>query len=179
MRRAREWTFIVVVAVLAAGGGYAFNAWRTAPDRAASARPDVRAVLLSARFPDLQGEPQALDQWRGQVVVVNFWATWCAPCREEIPMFVRLQQAHGSRGLQFVGIAIDQPAAVRPFAAELHMNFPVLIGGIDAIEITRKLGNRAGVLPYTVVIDRQGRIAALEVGAAKESRLLPLLESLL
>ena len=179
MKRAREWALVALVAGAAAAGGYAFNTWRTAPDPAASSRPQAHAALLSARFPDLQGAPQALDQWRGRVVVVNFWATWCAPCREEIPMFVRLQDAHRNRGLQFVGIAIDQPAAVRPFAAELHMNFPVLIGGMDAIEITRGLGNRAGVLPYTVVIDRQGRIAALEAGAAKESKLVPLLESLL
>ncbi|MGZ5127731.1 MAG: TlpA family protein disulfide reductase, partial [Burkholderiales bacterium] len=79
----------------------------------------------------------------------------------------------------FVGIAIDQPDKVRPYAAELGMNFPVLIGSVDAIELTRTLGNRAGVLPYTIVIDRTGRIAAIEVGAAKESKLRPLLASLL
>ena len=170
---------LAVVAVAAAFGGYAFNVWRSVPDSAVQASPDARAALLSARFPDLDQKSQALDQWRGKVVVVNFWATWCAPCREEIPMFVRLQDAHRSRGLQFVGIAIDQPAAVRPFAEELRMNFPILIGGIDAIDLTRKLGNRAGVLPYTVVIDREGRISALHVGAAKENVLAPLLESLL
>ena len=179
MRRTREWALIGLVAIAAALGGYAFNAWRTAPDGAAGATPEAQAALMSARFPDLNQTPQPLDQWRGKVVVINFWATWCAPCREEIPLFVRLQEAHRDRGLQFVGIAIDQPAAVRPFPDELRMNFPVLIAGIDAIDMTRKLGNRAGVLPYTVVIDRQGRVVALQVGAVKEGKLVPLLESLL
>ena len=64
--------------------------------------------------PTSKGEPQALEQWRGKVLVVNFWATWCAPCREEIPIFVRLQEKYGARGLQFVGIAIDQPEQGAP-----------------------------------------------------------------
>jgi thiol-disulfide isomerase/thioredoxin len=120
-----------------------------------------------------------VEQWRGKVIVVNFWATWCAPCREEIPMFVKLQEKYGSRGLQFVGIAIDQPAKVRPFASEFGMNFPVLIGGAEAIELTRTLGNKASVLPYTVILTRDGRIAATEMGAVKEERFESFLASLL
>ena len=84
---------------------------------------------------------------------------------------MKLQKKYGAEGLQFVGVAIDQPEKVRPYAADLGMNFPVLMGGVDTIELTRSLGNRAGVLPFTIILGRDGRIAAREVGAAKEAPL--------
>jgi thiol-disulfide isomerase/thioredoxin len=179
VRRAHEWALVAVVALASGAAGYVYHAGRTAPESTTQASTAGLERLVSMRLPDLDQQPRSIDQWRGKVVVVNFWATWCAPCREEIPMFVRLQEEHRDRGLQFVGIALDQPDKVRPYAAELGMNFPVLIGSVDAIELTRTLGNRAGVLPYTVVIDRTGRIASIEVGAAKESKLRALLASLL
>jgi len=171
----REWLPVLVVALVAAAGGFAYQQWRLAP------APDADAVkvLTAAQFPDLDGKAQALEQWRGKVLVVNFWATWCAPCRDEIPVFVKLQDKYRAQGLQFIGIAVDQVGKVQPFAAEFGMNFPVLIGSADAIELSRKLGNRAGVLPFTVVLTRDGRIAATEVGAAKEARLETFLASLL
>ncbi|HYC47685.1 MAG TPA: TlpA disulfide reductase family protein [Burkholderiales bacterium] len=176
MNRRGQWLAIALVAAGAALAGFAFNAWRSAPQAAAA---DATAALLDARLPDLDGRPQAVQQWNGRVIVVNFWATWCAPCRDEIPILVKLQEKHGPRGLQFVGIAIDQPDKVRPYATEMRMNFPILIGGAETIELTRKLGNRAGVLPFTVIISRDGRIVAREIGAAKEAQLeaqlLPLL----
>jgi thiol-disulfide isomerase/thioredoxin len=168
-RRAREWLVIVLVAFAAGAGGYAFNVWRTAPDRAAAAT--ARDTLLAARLPDLNDRPQALGQWKGKVLVVNFWATWCAPCREEIPLFVKLQKKYAARGVQFVGIAIDQAEKVRPYATELGMNFPILIGNVDTIDLGRTLGNRAGVLPFTVFVGRDGNIVSTEVGAIKEAKL--------
>jgi thiol:disulfide interchange protein DsbD len=176
--RLREWALIAVVAAAAGGAGFAYHLGRIAPEPVI-ASSDAIAALMTAQLPDLDNKIQAIEQWRGNVVVVNFWATWCAPCRDEIPVFMRLQQKYRDRGLQFVGIAIDQPDKVRPYAAELGMNFPILIGGAEAIELARKLGNRAGVLPYTVVVDRQGRVAATKIGAAQESKLGPLLASLL
>ena len=174
-RSLRERLLIVCVALAAAAAGYAYNLWRTGPASGDTGLP----ALMAARLPNLEGNPQSLDQWRGKVLVVNFWATWCAPCREEIPLFVKLQKEYGERGLQFVGIAIDQPEKVRPYAAELGMNFPVLIGGADAIDLTRTLGNSASVLPFTVILDRKGALAQKKVGALKEAELEPLLAELL
>lgn len=169
---------MVAVAVLAAALGYGYHVWRTAPAPAAAATGGLSA-LMASNLPDLDQRPQSITQWRGNVIVVNFWATWCAPCREEIPLFVKLQEKYGNRGLQFVGIAIDNLNQVKPYAAELGMNFPVLIGGADAIELARQLGNKAGVLPFTVILNREGKIVATEVGAMKEAKLEPMLASLL
>jgi thiol-disulfide isomerase/thioredoxin len=79
-------------------------------------------ALLAVSLPDAAGTPQTLGQWRGKLLVVNFWATWCAPCREEMPMFVKAQADHGGRGLQLVGIAVDDAAKVRQFASEIGVN---------------------------------------------------------
>jgi thiol-disulfide isomerase/thioredoxin len=135
--------------------------------------------MLAVTLPDLDGKPETLGRWRGKVLAINFWATWCAPCREEIPLFVKLQKKYGGQGLQFVGIAIDQPEKVRPYAAELQMNFPVLIGRMDSIELTTTFGNRARVLPFTVIFGRNGAVAATQIGVLKEARLEALLATLL
>ena len=175
MSRRREWSLIGLVAIAAAVAGYLYNTSRTAPEVHVQ---QGAATLAGARLPDLEGAPQGLDQWRGKVVVVNFWATWCAPCREEIPLLVKLQHKYRDRGLQIVGIAIDQPDKVRPYAAEMGMNFPILLAAADGIELTRELGNKAGVLPFTVVLGRDGKIASREIGVLKEPRIEALLSRL-
>lgn len=134
---------------------------------------------MATQFIDMEGRPQLLSQWRGRVLVVNFWATWCAPCREEIPGFVRLQEKYRDRGLQFVGIAIDQRDKVQAFAREFGMNYPVLLGGIDSVEMSRQAGNRVGALPFTVILDRNGQIVGRELGGLKESRLDEMIKPLL
>ena len=175
MRPAREWVPVVAVALTAAAAGFAYNVWRTVPE----AQPGHGDSMIEVTLPDLDGTPQALAQWRGKVVVVNFWATWCAPCREEIPLLVKLQTKYREGGLQLVGIAIDQPDKVRPYAKEMGMNFPILIGGVDAIDLTKTLGNRVGVLPFTVVVGRDGTVASREVGILKEARIEAILAPLL
>lgn len=148
---------------------------RQATDQAAA------GGLLAARFPDLEGRERAFGEWKGQVLVVNFWATWCAPCREEIPLFVAMQDKHAARGLQIVGLAIDKADPVRAFARQFGINYPLLIGGFEAVEIMRPLGNTAGALPFSVIYDRDGQAVLARTGAFHgdelESRLRPLLDS--
>ena len=113
---------------------------------------------------DLQNRPRRVGEWDGKVLVVNFWATWCSPCRKEIPQFIALQQEFGTRGLQFLGIAIDDPGAVREFVQSLQVNYPVLVGEQDAIDVAKAYGNLIGALPYTVVVDRKGAIVLTHQG---------------
>jgi thiol-disulfide isomerase/thioredoxin len=164
---------IVVVAVLAVVAGYFAYAWHER-----HAGPPVEAQVWSRTFPDLAGAAQPLSQWRGKTLVINFWATWCEPCRKEIPLFVKLQQEYGARGVQFVGIAIDQPDKVRAFARDYRMNYPVLLGGMDAAEWSQRLGNSAAALPYTLLIGPEGQVRMNHVGMLDEAMILPYLLAL-
>ncbi|MGH8648549.1 MAG: TlpA family protein disulfide reductase [Burkholderiales bacterium] len=176
--KARALAVLILVAGVSAAAGVGYQLWSQGGGAGMDTQEAVERVL-KAQLADVKGATGSLEQWRGSVLVVNYWATWCAPCREEIPVFVRLQERYGSRGLQFVGIAIDQPDKVAEFAREFRINYPLLLGGVEAIELLRQVGNRAGVLPYTLVIDRKGNLVSRESGGLKEARLegliLPLL----
>ena len=158
-------------AVLALAGGVAFAVWDQTPRDATK--------LLALSLPDTSGQQQSLAQWRGKVVVVNFWATWCEPCRKEMPEFVRVQRELGPRGLQFVGIAVDQRDKVEQFAKELDLNYPALIGGYDVVDLSKSLGNQLSALPFTIVIDRQGNVATTQLGPFKPDKLRATVDSLL
>ena len=130
-------------------------------------------------LPDLQGKPQAVGQWRGKVLVINFWATWCEPCREEIPIFVKMQEKYRDKGLQFVGISIDQADKTSEFSRNFSINYPSLIGTMDTVEVSRQAGNKRRVLPYTIVLDRKGEVIATELGGLTEGKLESLIAPLL
>ena len=133
-----------------------------APITAPAAAPATEVFDWS--FADVAGQPQALAQWRGRLLVLNFWATWCPPCLHEIPAFIALQQRLGGKDLQFVGIALDQVESVRPFVADHGMNYPVLVGDQDVARFMTSLGNEVGGLPYTVIIGRDGKVLAKHQG---------------
>jgi thiol-disulfide isomerase/thioredoxin len=170
MRRFLPWLAIVAVAIGAAGAGLYFGRAATGTDGAG---------LLAISLPDAAGKDEALAQWKGKVVVVNFWATWCAPCREEMPEFVRAQRELGGKGLQFVGIAIDEPDKVSRFVNELGLNYPALIGGYGAMELSKALGNQMMALPFTVVLDRSGRIVHTQLGPLRDAKLRSIVGELL
>ena len=144
------------------------------PDSAAGG-----AEVLRAAYPDLEGKIRALGQWRGKVLVVNFWATWCPPCREEIPQFVALQRDWGGRGLQFVGVAIDTREKVKPYAKAVAMNYPVLLADAGSLDLMKALGNPSGGLPFTVIVDREGEVVRRELGGLDRPKLEALLAPLL
>ena len=127
--------------------------------------------VFAASFKDLEGKPQPLRQWRGRVLVLNFWAPWCLPCREEIPDFIKLQEKYRDRGLMFIGVALDDSAKVRVSADEMGINYTILLGEMDAADMAGKIGNEVGGIPFTVVIDRSGKIVASKVGKMNLSRL--------
>ena len=140
---------------------------------------EANAALAGLALPDAAGKEQRLDQWRGKVLVVNFWATWCAPCREEMPEFIKAQSEFGAKGLQFVGIAVDQPDKVQQFATEIGLNYPTLVGGFGAMELSKTLGNSVMALPFTVIVDRNGAVVHTQLGVLKPDKLQSVVKSLL
>lgn len=138
------------------------------------------AAILAANLPDIHGENQAVSQWLGKVMVVNFWATWCTPCQEEIPEFIETQEKFRDQGLVFVGIAIDQADKVKMFSQDFGINYPVLVGSLNTWSVAQAAGNRMSVLPYTVVINRSGEIIETYVGRVSlkklEKLVIPLLK---
>lgn len=137
------------------------------------------AELLAHSFMDLAGKPRRLIEWQGRVIVCNFWATWCAPCREEIPLLIAAQQQHPSSMVQIVGIGIDHAHKISEFAAQLKMTYPLLVADSTALDTMKQLGNRSGGLPFTVVLDRRGAVAETRLGALKPGELEQILAPLL
>ena len=140
--------------------------------------PDT-STLPTFRLPDLTGKPHQLSDWKGKVVVLNFWATWCPPCKREIPEFVKLQRQYGGQGLQFVGIAIEDKEPVSEYTDFIDINYPILIGGDSAIELAKRMGNQFGAVPYSVVIDRQGHLVHRQTGEFSSADLIKIIEPLL
>lgn len=137
------------------------------------------ATLVRTELPDLAGKRTTLAAWQGKVRVVNFWATWCTPCRKEIPGLIAVQRKLAANGVQVVGIAVDQADKVRAFAKEMRIDYPILVAGMGGAELSRKVGNRTGALPFTIVLDRAGNAVTSHLGLITaeelEKILIPLL----
>ena len=162
---------IILVAALAAGAGF----WFAQQKRQVAAIP-ADARLIDFTLPDLQGKPQALGQWKGKTILLNFWATWCPPCRKEIPLFVDMQDSYGKRGLQIVGVAIDNKQDVSDFMDTYFINYPVVIGSDNALKLMEQYGNHLGSLPYSVIIAADGKLVHRKIGAYSHKELDTLLQ---
>ena len=160
--------YVIPLALTAMAAGIWLAQARHAPRTPAA--PAV-AALWQLGFPDPQGQTQQLAQWRGQVVVLNFWASWCAPCREEMPDFAALRRQYRPDGVEFLGIAIDNPANVAQFLQRQPVDYPILIGEGAAHSLARQLGNPSGALPYTIVLDRNGNIVLSHLGRLSRATL--------
>lgn len=146
---------LALTAILSLGvgiGGYlGFERWQSASEDAVTLRPEFE-------LPNLDGELKSITQWDGQIIALNFWASWCPPCIREIPHFVELQNEYADQGVQFIGVAVDRVEEARRFAEDLGMNYPLMYGVQRAMEVSERYGNVTGTLPYTVLIDRDGAI---------------------
>jgi thiol-disulfide isomerase/thioredoxin len=130
-------------------------------------------------MPDLADQQRNISEWHGKVIVLNFWATWCPPCLKEIPEFVELQNELGDKGLQFIGIAIEEKDPVVEFLKSTKINYPILIGSDAGISLSVKLGNVIQAVPYSVVIDRNGNIAHSHPGEFSKQQILEIVTPLL
>ena len=113
---------------------------------------------------DVHDQPRTLQDWPDKALIVNFWATWCAPCRREIPLLKQLQSEHGDEGFQVIGIAVDFRDKVLAYTKEMQIDYPVLIGEQDALDAAAAFGVDAIGFPFTIFADRQGRIVVAHLG---------------
>jgi thiol-disulfide isomerase/thioredoxin len=123
--------------------------------------------LYGQSLSDLQGTPQPLGKWRGKPLVVNFWATWCAPCVQEMPELSELAAQDAGKTFNVIGIGIDSPSNMSEFAAKLKIAYPLYVGGMGGTEMSRAFGNKAGGLPYTVLIGADGQVRKTYLGKLK------------
>jgi thiol-disulfide isomerase/thioredoxin len=128
-------------------------------------------ALYAQTLLDAAGAPQALSQWKGKALLVNFWAPWCPPCVEEMPELSALQTEHAANKLQIIGIGIDTPANIAEFAKKFDIAYPLYVAGIQGTELSRQLGNKVGGLPYTVLIGADGQIKKTYLGILKFDQL--------
>ncbi|EPZ15264.1 hypothetical protein M622_03820 [Thauera terpenica 58Eu] len=172
MKRKLQTALIVAVAVAAGIGGYLANRNPTTTTTQTREVPlETVNALLALRLADTEGQLQALEQWRGKVIVANFWATWCPPCRKEIPDFAAASQSLAGEPVQFIGLSIDSADKVRAFRDEFKVPYPLLIAGPEVLTLAAGFGNEARALPFTLIIDRDGKVRHIKLGTLKREEL--------
>jgi thiol-disulfide isomerase/thioredoxin len=187
--KASNIVFSVFVAGVAAALGIGIvTYWPQAPDRPDTASQEARTAtqspMISQRrpdftMPDLTGKQRNIKEWDGKVLAVNFWATWCEPCKREIADFNLLQNQYGDKGFQFIGVALDDLDAVQTYLKTSTIAYPVLIGEEQAARIASRYGDDEGVVPYTAFINRKGQIAFIQYGAMSQDLARQVINSLL
>lgn len=163
----------VAAAATLAGAGIAWRKWSPGPDH-----PDAAAAIWPLTFDTPKGAKLDMQSLRGKPMLLNFWATWCPPCIEEMPMLDAFYRENAANGWQVVGLAIDQPSAVRAFLERTPVSFPIGLAGMGGSELSKALGNLAGGLPFTVVVGsagqvlqrRMGRVSTAELGQWRQLR---------
>lgn len=170
---------IVLVAVTALIAGLFLSARHYAEPETGPLVPGS-ANLIGTQRPDFElgsntGQIVTAADFHGKTLLINFWATWCAPCRQEMPMLVDLQNEFGSTGLQVIGIALDDVQAVRDFVQTYGISYPILVGAGDVMLTSNAYGNVSGVLPYSVLVDRKGIIRWQYTGEIRRDEFLSVL----
>lgn len=172
---------IIAVAALSAGLGYWLSPRpETNGPAAGNSRGVVGQILPEFQFADLDGNLLSHRDFSGAPLIINLWATWCAPCLEEMPLLSDMAQELAPQGLRLLGLALDEPAKVADFLDRLPVSYPVAVTDtLAGMRYARALGNDRGLLPYTVFVDRQGRIARIKVGQLKPEEAAELVREIL
>lgn len=170
---------ILVVGSVGLWAGLQFGQTTTlAPSEITEVKSDTGNAQVSFSLPGLDGKGKiGPETWAGKVVLINFWATWCAPCREEIPLFIEFQNKYQDKGFQVVGIALDREDMVRPYVKEMGINYPILLAEADGMQVLSDYGGRG--LPYSVFLSRDQQISSKKLGMFTKQELEQLITDLL
>ncbi len=164
----RQLLTICGISLIALLGGIFTSQWISKTGLASE--PSVKAFFANPwQTPD--GKAANSAEWQGKVLVVNFWASWCPPCVEEMPTLDLLQQEYLQQNVLFVGIGIDSPSNIREFLKSTPVSYPILIGGLQGSNLSKQMGNTQGALPYTVIIDTKGKSTYTKLGKISEDEL--------
>ncbi|PPD44405.1 MAG: redoxin [Methylobacter sp.] len=131
------------------------------------------------KLPDPEGKWHHSSEWQGKIRIINFWATWCPPCRKEIPEFVALQAELTNQGVVFIGIAIDEEKAVKNYQEDMAINYPVLVDNATGVELAREFGDSMDAVPFTVIVNREGQIVFRKPGEVTRDELMSQIDPLL
>lgn len=170
----RPWIYIVGISLVALSLGIFTSQWIYRTSLADD--PAIKAFFANPwKTPD--GKSVNTDDWRGKVLVVNFWASWCPPCVEEMPTLDQLQGEFLSQNVLFVGIGIDSPSNIRQFLEMMPVSYPIVIGGLEGSALSKQMGNAQGALPYTIIIDAKGKAISSKLGKISEEELRKAIKS--
>ncbi len=166
----------ITIMVISGGSYYVFQTYRglNKPDH----RPIIGQMRPEFAIEDLHGKMRSIREWNNKVILLNFWATWCPPCRRETPEFIQLQKKYGGQNFQIIGIAVDNEPNVRKFAKKMKINYPIMAAQEEAMGLAKRYGNRTDSLPYSVFIDRKGKISATFTGELSKNRAISILKRL-
>jgi thiol-disulfide isomerase/thioredoxin len=169
MKKNKKLAAVAAVAVIFCALGVVFGSKTRAPAplAASAAAPSAATNLYAQSLNDLAGKPQALSQWKGKPLLVNFWATWCGPCVQEMPELSAMANAENGKRFNIVGVGIDSPTAMSEFAAKHNIKYPLLVGGMGGTDLSRAFGNTNGGLPFTVLIGADGQVRKTYLGKLK------------
>ena len=164
----RQWLMIGGISMLALLAGVFSSHWISQTGLASD--PSIKAFFANPwQTPD--GKSANTEDWRGKVLVVNFWASWCPPCVEEMPTLDKIAQEYAAKNVLIVGIGIDSPSNIRQFLEKTPVSYPIMIGGLDGSALAKQMGNAQGALPYTVIINAKGKSVYTKLGKISEEEL--------
>ncbi len=170
---------IVTIAIIAFISGLSVRSLSSSPLDKEKASEESQRKLTEFSLPDLSGKPHNIKEWQGKVLVINFWATWCPPCLKEMPEFEALQTEYGKKGLQFIGIALDDADPVKEFIASKLITYPILLGEDQGTKLAHDLGNIVNTVPFTVIVNKQGLVVKSHMGELTREQLLEIITPLL